>query len=365
MRTPDESSSHDVYGTPMRAAERHLILDAFDALRAMASVEGVLLDEAPPMRGRYRPDAVVELAYERGRKRYLIECKTMVDRKVLIDQVRSRFGDEDGLLIAPYISRELAEYCRAEGQQFLDTCGNAYLRAPGLFVFAVGQMNSERRPAARMPKGLTNAAGLRVVLVLLTKPEMINAPLQQIAEVAGVSVGAAHRVLVDLDGRGYLLNRGSAAKRRLLEPGPLIDEWAIIYPTTLRTKLHSQRFRAPDTSWWKAVQLQSVPDITWGGEVAAERMTKYLKPSTQTLYVPPQRMDAVVKMLVGHHRLRPDPAGEVEVLEKFWDAKLGTDQDVAPALLVYSELLAMLEPRTRETAHMIRERYIVPTFDSP
>jgi len=45
---------------------------------------------------------------------------------------------EPPLLVAPYITREIAERCRQLGLPFLDTAGNAYLEAPGLFVYVTG-----------------------------------------------------------------------------------------------------------------------------------------------------------------------------------------------------------------------------------
>ncbi len=344
--------------------ERNIVQAALAELRARFSLDGQVLEVEPAQLDRYRPDAVVEFSHAEGRIRYIVECKTVVDRKLVIDRVQHQFGDQQGLLVAPYISRELAEHCRDVGVQFLDTCGNAYLRAAGLLVYIAGEKNEPRFPSFRAPKGLTNPTGLRVVFALLSEPALIQAPLKTIAAYAGVSVGGAYNVLEDLEGRGYLLNRGSAKRRRLLDAAPLIEEWAINYPTTLRSKLHARRFHAPDPQWWKDCMLERPHDITWSGEVAARALTKYLKPGTQTLYVPQDRMEHTIKTLVGHYRLRPDPAGEVEVLEKFWMPDPAKIEELAPALLVYSELLGLLDPRAKETAHMIKERYIEPTFDT-
>ena len=43
------------------------------------------------------------------------------------------------LLVAPYITRALAEYCRKVKLPFIDAAGNVYLEAPGLVVYVAGE----------------------------------------------------------------------------------------------------------------------------------------------------------------------------------------------------------------------------------
>lgn len=316
----------------------------------------------PHIAGGHHAGTPVDLLHDGNTIRYVVECKSAVDRKGHIDQVQRRLDGAShyGLLIAPYVSKELAEHCRTVGLQFIDTCGNAYLRAPGLFVLVTGEKNDRRYQAPHVPKGLTNAAGLRVVLALLTRRELVNAPLKDIARSAGVALGTAYNVLQDLAGRGYLINKENAGQRRLIDAVRLSEEWVINYPATLRTKLNGRRFSAPDPDWWKTFNLDEV-EFAWGSEVAASKMTGYLKPGTQTMYVDPAGMGTLIRTLVKEYRLRPDPHGEIEILEKFWHWQPDSMLHIAPPLLVYSELLAIPDPRTRETANMIRERSIDPT----
>lgn len=345
-------------------SDRNLIREALAALQEKAAIEGELVDLEPASPRDYRPDAAIDLMYDQRKNRYLVECKSLVDRKAQLDQVRWQLAStgSPGLLIAPYITKELAEHCRTTGLQFIDTRGNAYLRAPGLFVLITGEKGERGQQSVRIPKGLTSAAGLGVVFALLSKPDLVNAPFKDIASHAGVSLGTAYNTLEELERRGYLINKGRADRRRLLEWRRLMEEWVINYPTTLRTKLHGRRFSAADPHWWENVDLSEFQSA-WGSEVAAKKMTGYLKPATQTLYVKSTEMESVIRALVKQHRIRPDPDGEIELLEKFWHWQPDTMPDIAPPLLVYSELLAILDPRTQETADMIKEKFIDPTFD--
>ena len=59
-------------------------------------------------------------------------------------------------------------------------------------------------------------------------------------------------------------------------------------------------------------------------------------------------------------------AGNVEVLDKFWNvAPTAANPDVVPSILVYADLLATNDPRNVETARMIHEQRIAPTFGKP
>lgn len=345
-------------------AQESLIRAALAALKEKIGINGHMVELQAVPYAEYQPDALIDLAYESGSAQYIVECKSRIDRKAHIDQVRRQFETTDrrGVLIAPYITRELADHCRASGLQFIDTNGNAYLQAPGLLVFITGEKNERSQLHVSAAKGLTNAAALRVVFVLLARPDSVHLPYKELASHAGVSLGTAYNVLNDLERRGYLINKGDAERRRLLEPKRLMDEWAINYSTTLRAKLNSRRFSVPESSWWKTTDLRGI-DAAWGSEVAAAKLTGHLKPATQTLYVRPDDMENVTRTLSKQHRIRPDHDGDIEILEKFWHWEQATAPDIAPPLLVYSDLLGLLDPRAQETAHMIKERYIDTSFD--
>lgn len=87
-----------------------------------------------------------------------------------------------------------------------------------------------------------------------------------------------------------------------------------------------------------------------GGEVAAGKLTGYLKPVRITLY-----LDGKADELILANRLRPDLNGAIELLEAFWTTdEMGHRNDVAPPLLVYADLMASSDPRNIEAAKMIR-----------
>jgi hypothetical protein len=331
--------------------EVRLMEEALSALENKTGVAGRLLNFHPHVASNYQADAIMELMIAGKAQRFVAECKNNVDRKSTISLVHQKFEEleEPGILIAPYISREMADYCASLGQQFIDTHGNAFIRTGG-YIYVTG----ERQQAGwqgRQTRGAANPAALRIMFALLSNRELMNASYRQIVDAAGVSLGAVSATFSDLAERGYILDQKSARDRRFLEPGRLLEEWVINYPAVLRPKLNSQRFIAPDSAWWRDVSVESL-EAVWGSEVAAGRITNYLKPETQMLYVEPMFKRDCIKELVTRFRLRPDPKGPVEILDKFWNFP-SAQTELAPPLLVYADLMATLDPRNREVAQMM------------
>ena len=106
--------------------------------------------------------------------------------------------------------------------------------------------------------------------------------------------------------------------RQFLEARRVFDEWVTNYPIKLRPKLNPRRFRATDPDWWKHATLEKHAAY-WGGEVAAAKLTHYLKPANCTMYVKPHTRQNMVNQLAAANRWRADPDGNIEVLDAFWN----------------------------------------------
>lgn len=294
--------------------------------------------------------------------------------------------DAPGLLVAPYITPGVAEQCRALDLPFIDTAGNAYLHAPGLLIFVKGQrhriketlhtdtmrgMGATTAPYVAYPPISTTtprsgtATALRVIFVLLCRPELLNASYRKIVRAAGVALGAVGGIFDDLQKRGYITGGVRKGARRFLEPQRLLEEWVMNYPLKLRPKLHPKRFRAATPDWWQRAGVTTY-GTQWGGEVAAEKLTGYLKPETLTLYVRPEKERENVTQLIATHRLRADPTGNIEVLDTFWDLPADPEHpDVVPPLLAYADLIATHDPRNLDAARLLYESKITYAVRPP
>jgi hypothetical protein len=133
------------------------------------------------------------------------------------------------------------------------------------------------------------------------------------------------------------------------------------YPITLRPKLTLGRFHA-DPERLQSAALAPL-NAYWGGEPAAEKLTRYLKPAHFTIYT-----GNPIAKLVAAGRMRAEAGGNVEILEKFWNFPATTDKndppDIVPPVLAYADLLSTHDSRNSEAARMIYDQRIAPTFDA-
>jgi hypothetical protein len=193
---------------------------------------------------------------------------------------------------------------------------------------------------------------LKVVFALLCRQELTDEPFRTIAQTTDVALGTVAWIMDDLKKLGYLLVMGKRG-RRLIRKQQLLERWVGAFPNQLRPKLLLGRYAAPDPNWCEQTRVGDF-HAYWGGEPAAARLTGYLKPEVITLYTrdKPARLQAA-------HRLRPDPRGNVEILEAFWDMAVDwTNPEIVHPLLVYADLLATGDPRNIETARRIYDEQL-------
>lgn len=347
---------------PLDDKAQNILLRALEALHENTGINGDVVEGVPLIATGFQADARVEIEANGQRYGYMAEIKR-VDRFATLADIKnqcSQHGDQL-LLVAPRVTTEIAEKCREIDLQFIDTVGNAYLRGPGLFVLVKGQRavkGEDFQLAEHEGKRAGTATNLRVFFALLCKPELLNAPYRDINQAAGVALGAVGRVFFDLNARGYITGGKGKADRVLLERQRLMQEWVTNYPIKLRPKLNPKRFRAPTTDWWKEVDITKY-GAQWGGEVAAEKLTGYLRPHALTMYLHKEQGQNHLTRMVADHKLRADMQGDIEILDAFWDFKDETPMpEIVRPLLAYADLIATLDPRNLEAAKLIHEQHL-------
>jgi len=328
-------------------------------LRAGEAVERLglhweILPREPPI-GTGRADALLKLRYPGGDVEFLVEVKTRPTQRVADALPQPGRDDLPKLLVADYINPKLAERLREDEVNFVDAAGNAYLRHDGLYVWVTGEKDNLRLEAERERLRAFQPSGLKLIFALLCRPELAETDYRTLADTAGVALGTVQWVMRDLIKEGYVLRLGRF-KRRLVEPKELLDAWVPTYARDLRPRLLMGRFEAKDMNWWRRTDLRPYGGL-WGGEPAAARLTKYLKPGGFTIYA-----DKIPARLVAEKRLKKNETGRIDFRRKFW--RFDTDErttGTVPPVLVYADLLALAEPRARDTAERIYEK----TIDGP
>jgi hypothetical protein len=298
---------------------------------------------------------VLQLAQGKTRWKFSVALRqrlTTANLGAVVAELRQR--DPRGMVVTHQVTASMAEQLRTLNIPFLDTAGNAFLNEPQLFVFVSGRRAPEPHPADRNGSRVFRPSGLGILFTLLCHPGMEAQPFRTIATTAGVSLAAVGWEMKQLEQAGYLVNLG-ARGRRLAKQPELLKKWVEAYQERWRPKLLLGRFSASQTNWWKGKenQMQHL-QACWGGEMAAEQLTGYLKPQVRTIYT-----QGTVKDLQLAFGLKRDPQGDVEILQTFWSfVSEAQRQNLVPELLVYADLLTSADERNLETAQLIYDRYL-------
>lgn len=328
------------------------------ALRALQSSTG-LAAAIDPRTGRAGSSGQITLRIgPPGAERKLAARVRRADRFAALAALRNQFAgcasDLPGVLVARQLSSEAAQHCRSLGLQFVDAAGNAHLDQPGLFVFVCGRHGAAPQDPAAAGRAPT-ASALRIQFALLCRPALLEAPYRQIAAAAGVALGTVGPVLEELRNRGWMAQAaGHGARRQLLGRERLLQDWVLHYPVNLRPKLHAKRFTAAQADWWRSADLRAY-GASWSGEAAAALLGAPLQASHAIVYIEAQRERRNLWHLIVDHQLRPDPAGPVEILDRFWNFEdagpCGAGAPaIAPRELVHADLMAQRDPAAAQAA---------------
>jgi len=267
------------------------------------------------------------------------------------------FNDKKTLIVTTYINENIAELCRELQIDYLDMAGNAHLNIPPFYIDIRGKKPPQEHQVQHARK-LTGKAfqpkGMKLVMMLLLKPELVNQPMRVLAEQAEIALGTVKQVLDDLKQLTFILDKGKKGFV-LNEKERLLTRWLDAYPRNIEAKLEQRLYVPQDIEQLRNVPLDKYGAL-WGGEVAADAYTHYLTPKTYQIYADTEAHKALLKTF----RLRRLRAEETDVnVLKIVEPPVGIDKIrgelpgyIAP-LLVYAELLNSDDPRNLETAKRI------------
>ncbi len=327
------------------------------AIEMLGKNTGLTLEIEPyPLQVTYRPDAVIKIIWQNLKFLFEAEVKNNITRATLGGAVqRLNFFKEKGILIARYITPQIADELRKMNIPFMDTAGNAHINEPPLFIFLKGNKLIHDYHVNR-PTRTFRPAGLQVLFALLCNPGLENAPYREIAKKADVALGTVGWIIDDLRRLNYLIET-KIRKRKLTQKEDLLNRWVTAYPEQLRPKMIMGFYTADNLGWWKNAEIENI-NVFWGGEVAAAWLTEYLKPQKITIYA-----NQPISRFLMRNKIKKDPNGDIEILRVFWHFEVDWHKKkVVPPLLIYADLLATGDARNIETARMIYEnelnRYI-------
>ncbi len=294
------------------------------------------------------------------KQQFIVEAKSAVrtsNQGLVMSQLEEMKQNSNRpiILIAEYISKKATEELKERGINYIDIAGNAFIRHNDLVVFIEGQKKAKKEKTNQ--SRAFQEAGLKILFHLLCKPEHLQDSYRKIAEKANVSIGSVSNVMVELEELNFLLKIND--KRVLKNKSELLQRWIVEFNAVLRPRILRKRMRFINGDFqhkWRNINT-NINDgfILWGGEPGGAILTDNLRPEKFTLFTELD-LSEVARAL----KLVPSENGDIEILQKFWKNDLSNNK-VAPALLIYADLINSGFSRNIETAKQILEnelRYI-------
>ncbi|MDZ7766624.1 MAG: type IV toxin-antitoxin system AbiEi family antitoxin [Melioribacteraceae bacterium] len=328
--------------------EKEILTEAIGKIRETIAIE---VDYLPNTQNNPRYDGMVNFKYGGMEWEFFVEIKRYLNEVNVGILIKNFQNDMDKLIIVTeYIFPTIAAEFREKGIQYIDTAGNIYINQLPLYIERTGRKPKEI-PKRKKMKRFLKPAGMQLVYTLLCNPGIENLPYRKLAEKADVANGTVGWVMNDLKELGYLLDKKN--ERRLIKKDELLMRWVEEYPLQLKSKNLIGRYTTEKTNWWKEAQTD-YPDITWGGEVAANILTDFLRPQNKTIYVKGNAHN----ILIAKYKLRKDEEGEIEIVNKFWNFKEEERykvKGIVNPILVYADLIATGDTRNIKIAEEIFE----------
>jgi len=311
------------------------------------------LTKQPHYNHNFRPDMELVLEINGKEIKYFAEIKnniTMANRLLLL--IKEEKIPPPILLVTKYVNPLMAEELKKDQIEFIDTAGNVFINQPPIYIFVKGNRPPET-PGQNQNRTFT-PTGLKIIYAFLCNPRLEDAPFREIADKADVALGTVGWFMRTLRELGFLIDMGGRGYK-LVQKDALFQRWITAYPERLRPKQILGRYKGEYNDWWNKKELHNL-NAKWGGEVAAAKLTKYLHPEVITIYMKTEYLN----QLLLECKLRKDPAGEIEILNQFWnyDENLGY-KDLVHPILIYADLIATGNQRNIETAKMIYDEHII------
>ena len=185
--------------------EKGLIRVALEVARGMgldAQLEQVQLE-----RGAVCADTLLRIGHGGTGQHYVVEVAPQLrwtSLGVALHQLdrRAEAHGLPGLLVADYITPDMADTLREQGRAFVDAAGNAYIRQPGTLVWVSGRKRAIKAEAPQVGRAF-QPTGLQVLFALLCHREWVNLPYRELATRAGVAHGTVGWVMPDLQQQGF------------------------------------------------------------------------------------------------------------------------------------------------------------------
>lgn len=329
--------------------DQYILQQALDALEHKTGIKSTI----HPAKSKY--DASITLVVKKHTIRFNVAVKKQINLYHIDPIIAVASNSQPFMIIATAIANTARDKLQSNGISYIESNGNAFISYDQTLIIIDGN-----KPLPTT-KPVTNRAftktGLKAVFHLLNDPHAINKTYRQLSAETNIALGNIKYILDGLDEAGFLLP--ITDKKIALKNKPaLLERWLAGYRETLKPDLLQGTYKPWDKEKreeWQSINTKDL-GFVWGGEAAAEIMTNYLQAKNLTLYTNDHRKVGAGLTLV------PAADGDVLVYDRFWHIANNNDT-LAPALLIYADLIITDDPRCVETANIIYQKTLKDVFE--
>lgn len=326
--------------------ETEILLTVVSKLEKLPGVDIRVLEKSN-MPNHLLVDGVVQIRRKGYQRDWYVEVKRELIPATLPRLLQRLQEVKPLLLVSAYITPNAKLLLQQENVAYADAAGNVFIADDQLLLHIETGRTEKVYPAVNN-RAFTKT-GLKVLYLLLQHPNYINEPYRYIAEKAATGLDTINKVYKALLKEKYILPL-NGKKYKWNKREQLLLSWVEGYTKTLKPRLQQRTFRPLEKEKdWKEYMLPAA--TCWGGANTGDLLTDHLIADKWTVYT---KQD--YKVLMKELKWIPDPNGNIQVLEKFWEEKC--EKNHVPPLIAYADLVDSDDPRYMETAKMIYEKYL-------
>lgn len=250
------------------------------------------------------------------------------------------------ILVAERLYPNIKKALNEAGIDWIDVAGNIHLEEGETLIWIDHHTTT---PIQQKKNRAFTKTGLKVVFLFLHDEAWLNRTYRDIAETADVALGNIKHVLDGLKEHEFVYAKNENV-HKLKNRDKLLDQWITAFGDELKPRIQKGRYIYMNKEVeqnWKNLPLGEQDQ--WGGEPAADLLTNDLKPIEYILYTKKNRAELMKDL-----KLIPDENGKVEIREPYWTIEDNLP-NIAPRLVVYTDLMTTGDPRNIKIAKEIYE----------
>lgn len=258
------------------------------------------------------------------------------------------------IIIADYLTKSTTKELQENGINYLDASGNTFIKTDDIFISVEGRKSKINKHTNQ--SRAFQETGLKLLLLLISNPETLQLTYRELVERTGIGLGSLSNIFKELEANHYLLQ--TKGKRVLKKQDEIIQRWVVAYNELLKPRVFRSKMRTIDKNLdVRSCLNTSDMKLYFGAEPGGLILTGNLKPKDYTIYTDEELSEVANKL-----KLVPDELGNIELYSRFWSDNLNLQNDnTAPALVVYADLIGTGNDRNIEIAKLIFENGLQST----